>query len=357
MGLFSWFKSSKQDARSGLRPPPPAREGPAEPPVPTDPTETAIEPTPTDPSGEMPEDGQKQIRLREISTETIWVRLAPILESLPPEVGQAALRQLAQTDVRIALRKDSIESQLSSGRVVIPLPEFLQAIPEDIRDAFGAVNPGTTIPIPLEEIFQELPMESIKTRADQIIEPAPEIIPTPFSEHAREDAARFAATGERQAEETLATKGDVNQHPPKPDYEALRILLMTDDELDIPKVIALAGKLPGIDRSLLTTLTGQKIAGDLGESRYAKAATFLLPQLFTTATLSLREISFRPLETLSLNFGDEQLSSFVQEHLCLTVLHPPRPLRPGVRETMVKVLAELVRLVPDPISPKDHASP
>ncbi len=406
MGLFSWLKSDKKNPQKGVEAAPPANEGSSEPLFPADPIEP-VKPTPANLATEKPGDVEKQIRLKETpirqaprrtdaqkndvapeqgdtadlaekppgksaaaqplaapadrepvgTTETIWVRLAPILESLPVGVERPALHHFGQTDVRIALSKDSIESQLPSGRVAIPLPEFLQGLPADIRDAFGSVDPGATVPIPLQEIFRELPMESIKTRADQVVEVAPEAIVTPFSEHAREDAARFTPTGENQAREVPATAQGGNEHAPRADYDVLRTLLVTDEELDISKVVALTSQLPGVQRSLLTTLNGQKIAGDLGESRYTKAAAFLLPHLFTTAARTVGEISFRPIETLTLNFGDEQLSSFVQEHLCLTILHPSRPLRPGVRETIVKVLAELVRLRPATIPPKDHASP
>jgi hypothetical protein len=40
----------------------------------------------------------------------------------------------------------------------------------------------------------------------------------------------------------------------------------------------------------------------------------------------------------------QQLSTFVQGKLCLTVLHDNRPFKPGVREKIQAVMSELAAL-------------
>jgi predicted regulator of Ras-like GTPase activity (Roadblock/LC7/MglB family) len=280
-----------------------------------------------------------------LSAETILVRLAPILESLPVELEKPALRKFANTELHVPIRKTLIEEQLSSGRVAIPIQEFIARLPPEMGGAFGLVDSAQSIPVPLEEIFRVLPVESICTRPNQSFEPEGKNIVSPFSEYTREEVQlpepELAAPGTPLAVENRPDQLAVSSQG---DFNALRQLLLTDEELSISRVIDLLSGLPGIQRGLLTTIDGQTIAGDLGESRLNRAAGFLLPKLFSTTERTLNEISFQALETLVLHFPNEQLACFAKDSVCLTVLHLPRALRPGVRETLVKIAFELARL-------------
>jgi hypothetical protein len=380
MGLYNWLRSGKRDASGKQRAPSalsaqvsaiPSASSAPEAEATSAVAQPEVEPPPLPgPIG--------NIRLKEITIAAaaiaapdpedessaleqapeipkISLRVAPILEALPAEIERPALRPFAGTEARIQLPLTMIQSQLASGRVTVRAPDLLASMPEEIRSAFGTVDSNATVPIPLQEIFRELPMDSLRARSDQVIEAKPAAIPTPFAEHAREDEARFATSERAPSEneslsepvagktEQAAEEGDVSDRTAAPDFAKLQALLLTDEDLDVHKVVSLVGELPGVRRSLLTTLQGQAISGDLGAARYTRAATFLIPQLFTTANQTLGEIGFAPLQTMTLHFGNEQLSSFIRGKRCLTILHLPRPLRPGVRETIAQVMAELVR--------------
>jgi hypothetical protein len=284
----------------------------------------------------------------ELPKQEIRLRLARILEALPLELERPAIRQFTGTDACIALPLAPIQAQLATGRVVIPFSLFLAALPVEIREAFGTGDGRTSVPIPLQEIFRELPPDLINLRQDQVVESPSNEISTPFAEHAREDAARFAVSDQTAAAETAGSESeDTKDTRGSIDFSKLQALLLTDEELDLPKVVTLVSRLPDVKRCLLTTLKGHPLSGDLGEVRLNRAATFLVPQLFTTANHTLSEIDFAPLQTVTLHFGEEQLSSFVHGALCLTILHSPRPLRPGVRETIRSILIELAKNQPD----------
>ena len=47
------------------------------------------------------------------------------------------------------------------------------------------------MPIPLQEVFQNLPANALSIRADQVTEEPGMLYPTPFSQKADEDAQRF----------------------------------------------------------------------------------------------------------------------------------------------------------------------
>ena len=69
-----------------------------------------------------------------------------------------------------------------------------------------------------------------------------------------------------------------------------------------------------------------------------------MPELFQQARSKLANMHLGRLETITLYCGRDQLSTFIQGKLCLTVLHDNRPFKPGVREKVHAVISELVTL-------------
>jgi hypothetical protein len=268
---------------------------------------------------------------------TVSLQLQPILKTLLVNLEQPALRSIIDSDPEIALPLKLIQSQLSSGRVVVKAAALLEAMPEDIRDALSQIDSSARVPIPLEEIFRNLPNEAIKLRDDQVIEHPDEILQTPFTEKAQEDAKRFAELGARTLPGSPIADPDAG-------FPSLNSIFVTDERLDLPAVLAKVAQLPDIKACLLTTGDGRIVAGSLGDERLDHALLALIPGLFDQSESKLNEAGLSPLQTITCSCRDEQLSSFGQEKVYLTVLHGHRPFKPGVREKIFRVLEELAKM-------------
>jgi predicted regulator of Ras-like GTPase activity (Roadblock/LC7/MglB family) len=277
----------------------------------------------------------------------IRLRLQPILTDFPPQLEPPAIRSLIGTQREIALPLDLIQSQLAYGRVVVPAEIFCRALPSELKPYFQGIDPAAEIPIPLQEIFSRLPPEAIERREDQEMDRLEETIPTPFSAQAEEDAERFSRIPPDAAPSANDTP-DPKDEPPKAGLEGdtrrLQAIFMTDEPLDLAKTIQRVTELPGLKSCLLSTIDGLKLAGNLGDPGQEKPTAALLSELFQGTQSKLETVGAGTLETITLYCGLQQLSTFVQGKLCLTVLHDNRPFKPGVREKIQAVLSELAAL-------------
>jgi hypothetical protein len=279
--------------------------------------------------------------------EEIKLRLQPILTDFPPQLEPAAIDSLHGTQAEIALPLGLIQTQLPHGRVVIPAEIFCKALPSDLKPYFESIDPAAEIPIPLQEIFSRLPPSAIKLREDQeeVHPDAP--IPTPFTEHADEDAKRFAQVPVEAitaANETPEPTDQPSRIAVESDSKALQAIFLTDEPLDLVKTIQNVAGLPGLRSCLLSTTDGLKLAGSFGDPEQEKAISTLLPELFDWTGSKLEALHAGTLETITFYYGLHQLSTFVQGKLCLTVVHDNRPFKPGVREKVRAVLNELAAL-------------
>jgi hypothetical protein len=288
------------------------------------------------------------------SEKEIVIRLESVLSDFPPELETSSIRSLIGTSVEIALPLGLIQSQLAHGRVVVPAEIFCRALSSDLKPYFATIDSAAEIPIPLREIFSQIPAEAIKLREDQETDGPEEIIPTPFTVHAEEDAKRFSdvpATATPAADEALQATVESPQptvEPPRIDVEKdsqrLQSLFMTDEPLDLSKTIQKVAELPGLRACILSTTTGLKLAGGLEDLDQEKAVAAFLPGLFQHTQSSLEGLRAGALETITLCYRLHQLSTFVQGELCLTVFHNNRPFKPGVREKIQAVISELSAL-------------
>jgi predicted regulator of Ras-like GTPase activity (Roadblock/LC7/MglB family) len=272
--------------------------------------------------------------------EKIRLRLQSILSDFPLDLEHPSMHSLSGTDAEIELPRELIQSQLARGRVVVPGDIFCRALPEDLRPYFEAINPTAEIPIPLQEIFSRLPPDAIRIREDQEMDRPEETIPTPFRGHAEEDAKRLRQVSAAPTNEPLQPARIAVQS----DLKTLQALFMTDEPLDLAKTVDKVAGLPSIRSCILNTIDGLKLAGDLGDPGREQAISALLPDVFQKTRSKLDELQVGTLESITLSYGIDQLSTFVQGNLCLTVLHDKRPFKPGVREKIHAVLSELVTL-------------
>ena len=281
------------------------------------------------------------------SANEIRLRLQPILTDFPPQLEPPSIRSLLDTQSEIALPLDLIQSQLAYGRVVVPAEIFYRALPSELKPYFEGIDPAAEIPIPLQEIFSRLPPEAFDRREDQVMDPLEETIPTPFTAHAEEDAQRFS----RLPPDAAPSANDAPQskdEPPKAgvegDTKRLQAIFMTDEPLDLAKTIQKVAELPGLRSCLLSTIDGLKLAGDLGDPAQERATAVWLSELFQGTQSRLAAVGAGTLETITLSCGLQQLSTFVNGKLCLTVLHDNRPFKPGVREKIQAVISEIAAL-------------
>lgn len=89
------------------------------------------------------------------SEEMIHLSLAAILRQCPSEILVGGMPQVDDS-VRITLPFAPIDRQLVKGRVEMSALRFILALPESYQKHFVA-KVGMKVPIPLEEVFQNLP--------------------------------------------------------------------------------------------------------------------------------------------------------------------------------------------------------
>ena len=130
-----------------------------------------------------------------------------------------------------------------------------------------------------------------------------------------------------------------------PDYtqEAIQSLFLTEEPIDLPKVAALCGSLPGIESCVLAhqdRVLCSHNAPDCMDlvSLSSNASTMLRSMQNASDKMGIGDI---PAVTLHTPRGP--LSILQQERLTLIVLHGKRGFIPGVREKMTATLLELNR--------------
>jgi predicted regulator of Ras-like GTPase activity (Roadblock/LC7/MglB family) len=281
------------------------------------------------------------------SEKEITVRLESVLSDFPPELETPSIRSLIGTQAEIALPLGLIQSQLAHGRVIVPAEIFCRALPSDLKPYFATIDSAAELPIPLREIFSQIPAEAIKLREDQETDGPEETIPTPFTAQAEEDAKRFSeipAVGALPAGEAPQPKVEPPRIAGEIDSKKLQSLFMTDEPLDLAKTIQKVTELPGLRACILSTTDGLKLAGGLEDPDQEKVISIFLPELFQHAQSNLKELGAGALETITLCYRLHQLSAFVQGGLCLTVFHDNRPFKPGVREKIQAIISELSAL-------------
>ncbi len=298
--------------------------------------------------------------------QSVRVALTPILRNLPPELGRAALHSVSGSNTEIELPFELVKSQLPDGRVTVPIPIFLRALPEPMRGAFSEIDQSVQVPIPLRELFRHLPSDALPLRADQEMDEIPDPIDTPFTTTAREEAEKFqpptissssfeSATDDARLEFSDSAQSDKFETPSsapepavqtpstksEPDFSALQSVFLTEERLDLPTIIHKISALPGLQAALLHSADGRQLTGGFGDDQFERTALTLFPVLFGEVRTRLDGRGCAGLETLTLCWRQEQVSIFSDGRLCLSVQHSRRPFKPGVREKLSLIFLRL----------------
>jgi len=97
--------------------------------------------------------------LRVVTEQEIDLSLAAITAGVPAELFAAGRPQIAE-NYRISLPFAPIERQLGTGQVEVSASTFWDALPPMLRHHF-VLHEGAQVTLPLEEIFQNLPVAAV----------------------------------------------------------------------------------------------------------------------------------------------------------------------------------------------------
>jgi hypothetical protein len=314
--------------------------------------------------------------------KTVRVALAPIIKNLPPELQPSEPNALAnKPGATIELPLDLINSQLANGRVTIPFSTLLRSLPEDIKGHFPKADTAAEVAIPVKEILQDYPQDLLRPRADQ--EPA-EVLPaisTPFTGAAKEDTERFTHVPEETESEKVSTDShqlELIEHPatasessqpasqeapfaeekrdaaetpvseqkltaepkPAPNFSALQSVFLTDEALDLNKVVQKVGEFPGINSALFFAADGS-LEGEPEKLGLTQSSVQLLSSLTHEVGQRVENLGFGSIETVTLGWKRELVSVFTRGESGFVVRHEKRPFKPGVREKICLVLSHL----------------
>ena len=273
-----------------------------------------------------------------------------------------------------------IEPQLSLGKISLSPGQFVAALPAEFRERFKIEDPQTPIPLPLEEVLQHLPNDTLRTRADQN---APELVSafeTPFSQKAAEDAERFqtpvpkvvldrdAPRLRKNVESAQASTLAINQGAaltearlpvaevkpafPKPaanltpektllpgtsvapktpevtisalqsvERSSLQRILETDEALDPKSIVAHAGRLSGVRACAIMFSDGLSLAENFPREYKVDALCAIAPTIVQKIGTQIPGANLGPLTSITLFCAKESVSFFARENICLAVLH------------------------------------
>jgi hypothetical protein len=314
--------------------------------------------------------------------KTVRVALGPIIKNLPPELQPAEPNALAnKPGATIELPLELINSQLATGRVTIPFSTLLKSLPEEVKSQFPQADTAAEVAIPVKEILQDYPQDLLRPRADQEPEETLPVIPTPFTGPAKEDTERFAHVPEEPEAEKATTdshqleliehpvtpsespelvskeasvaeeKRDAEESPvaeekstverkPAPNFSALQSVFLTDEVLDLNKVVQKVGELPGINSALFFAPDGS-LEGEPEKLGLTQSSVQLLSSLTLEVGQRVETLSFGQIETVTLGWKRELVSVFTRGESGFVVRHEKRPFKPGVREKICLILSHI----------------
>jgi hypothetical protein len=307
--------------------------------------------------------------------KTARVALGPIIKNLPSELQPSDPNALAnKPGATIELPLELINSQLANGRVTIPFSTLLKSLPEDLRRQFPQADTAAEVAVPVKEILQDYPQDLLRPRADQEPEEAVPAIATPFTGPAKEDTERFAhareeATDSHQLElakhpatpdgspqpvpqeaPVAEEKRDIAKTPlsekptaeqkPAPNFSALQSVFLTDEPLDLNKVVQKVGEFPGINSALFFAADGS-LEGEPEKLGLTQSSVQLLSSLAQEVGQRVENLGFGQIETVTLAWKRELVSVFTRGESGFVVRHEKRPFKPGVREKICLVLSHI----------------
>ncbi len=331
-----------------------------------------------------------KVKLASAGTQ-IRLPLRPILRGVAPCQMSGPIENVAE-EATIELPFAIIQPQLSLGKVSISPAQFHAALPEKLREAFTIEDQTTPIALPLQDVLQHLPDESLKLREDQEAVQVGADFETPFSLKAAEDAVRLQNPGPAAAttkeavpaqpapaksprpktpETRLATPSTPRATPaaeapiapkmtkpaaslPKSERDPLQLVFDTDEPMDARNVVLHASRLPGVRACAIVFSDGLSLAGNIPAEFKIDPLCAIAPALVKKCQEQMSSENLGTFAGLTLSCTKSAVSFFAEGDICLAALHwAGQEIEIATRTQLSCVTEELARTYTQ--SPVRHA--
>jgi hypothetical protein len=148
------------------------------------------------------------------------------------------------------------------------------------------------------------------------------------------------AEEKRDTAKTPLSEKPTAQQKPAPNFSALQSVFLTDEPLDLNKVVQKVGEFPGINSALFFAADGS-LEGEPEKLGLNQSSVQLLSSLTHEVGQRVENLGFGPIETVTLGWKRELVSVFTRGESGFVVRHEKRPFKPGVREKICLVLSHL----------------
>jgi len=247
-------------------------------------------------------------------------------------------------DVEIEFPFSLIEPQLALGRVTVTPLQFEEAMPKNYREKFDPNEANTPVALPLQEVLKNLPAASLRVREDQEQVEIPQVIETPFSLKAAEDAKRLKGDSAPVVEIAPEQK-DVDVTPQTAVAEAL----------DAKTLVARASALPGIAACAVTFADGLSLAGNLPEDVRAEGLCAMAPSLLQRIGNHMPETKLGEVRAMTLHCSKSPITFLMEGNLCLAALQKVEEIGADTRAQLARMLHELAETFSNPeVAHVDH---
>ncbi len=301
----------------------------------------------------------------------IRLSLRSVLRGVPPFQCTGPIESVPE-EAKIELPFAIVEPQLSLGRVAISPAQFQAAMPEQYRSLYKVDEGGVPVSLPLAEILQNLPNESLQLRVDQEEPEIAQLFETPFSQKAAEDAARMkipsgpiAKPASVEAAVSAASPGSVSALPfpvpaseipprptrpplheaaPRPERTALQVALDTDDALDAKSVVTHACRMPGVSACAIVFSDGLSLAGNIPDVYEAEALCAMAPEIVKRIDEQMNNANLGALRGITVFCAKAPVSFFAHGNICLAALHSAGEIATEIRDRLGRTTQELARM-------------
>ncbi|MEO5717602.1 MAG: hypothetical protein ABIR29_03415 [Chthoniobacterales bacterium] len=298
----------------------------------------------------------------------VQLSLRNVLRELPPFQLSGPVDTVPET-AKIEIPFSILEPQLALGRIAISPAQFQAALPEKFRALFKADATDQPVVLPLQEVLQNLPDESLQLRGDQEEIVLTETFETPFSTKAAEDAARMKVASGPIAKPPIAIAPSVPAAAapapvlaPKPVdvvevaavpaapavRSALQVAFDTDEELDAKSIVAHTSKLPGVKACAIVFSDGLSLAGNIPAEYQTEALCALAPSLVKRINDQMIGASLGPLNGITLYCAKTPVSFFAHGNICLAALHSAGEIAAEVRARLSCAAREVAKMYTQP---------
>lgn len=294
----------------------------------------------------------------------IHLPLRPILRGLAPSQFSGSTDEVAENAL-IELPFAIVQPQLSLGKISISPAQFQAALPAEYRKSLAIEDLETPIALPLQDVLQNLPNESLKIRHDQEAVPVISTFETPFSQKAAEDEARLK-TGNSPIDQTTPEPATAPTKPaiepirlaaepikvapekpsitrtPEPAIPApisikppaaaqpsaaragrdpLQLAFDTDEAMDAKNVVAHASRLPGVRACAIVFSDGLSLAGNIPAEFKIDPLCAIAPALVKKCQEQLPAANLGTFAGLTLSCTKSAVTFFADGDICLAALH------------------------------------